>query len=260
MKRVLISLMFVLLFVVGSCGEDGKDGSSCTVVDNDDGTATIKCDDGTEVTIGNTGDAGNTGNTGNTGNSGNSGNTGDTGNTGNSGDTGNTGNTGNSGNTGDTGNTRDTGNTGNSGDSGDAGATCTSSDKFCHSHDGLNWSDASSNKMTWNEAIPYCENLGGRLPTISELRTLIQNCPPTVTGGSCEVTDGCLSLDCWGDSCDGCAYEGSGGYSVFGDTSQFWSSSGLKGGTGNGWYVYFGYGRVSTEYWRINNGYARCVK
>jgi hypothetical protein len=109
------------------------------------------------------------------------------------------------GDTGNTGDTVDTGNTGNTGNTGDSGATCTGSDKFCHSHDGLNWSDASSNKMTWDEAITYCENLGGRLPTISELRTLIQNCPGTETGGECGVTDDCLSSDdCRTDPCDGC--------------------------------------------------------
>jgi hypothetical protein len=29
--------------------EDGMDGSSCTITDNDDGTATLSCDDGTSV-------------------------------------------------------------------------------------------------------------------------------------------------------------------------------------------------------------------
>jgi len=36
----------------GVNGQDGTNGSSCTVVDNHDGTATISCPDGTEVTVG----------------------------------------------------------------------------------------------------------------------------------------------------------------------------------------------------------------
>ena len=71
----------------------------------------------------------------------------------------------------------------NSDDTGNTGVTCTGSDKFCHSHDGLNWSDASNDSMNWYDAVEYCKDLGGRLPTISELRTLIQNCSATETGG-----------------------------------------------------------------------------
>ncbi len=35
----------------GDAGADGEDGTSCTVTDNGDGTVTISCEDGTEVTI-----------------------------------------------------------------------------------------------------------------------------------------------------------------------------------------------------------------
>ncbi len=132
---------------------------------------------------------------------------------------------------------------GDTGDTGDTG-TCTGSDKFCHSHDGLDWSDASSYYMTWSEATTYCKNLGGRLPTISELRELIQNCPATETGGECGVTDGCLSLGgCW-DACGGCEVGESGKYSVFGDTNSFWSSSELSEDADKAWVMGFGYGGV----------------
>jgi len=142
-------------------------------------------------------------------------------------------------------------------DTGNTGATCTGSDKFCHSHDGLNWSDASSDYMTWDEAITYCENLGGRLPTISELRTLIQNCAATETGGECGVTDDCLSYDCWNDPCDGCEYDESGKYSVFGDTYWFWSSSELSDAAGLAWSVDFVNGHV---YYVSYYFYVRCVR
>lgn len=139
---------------------------------------------------------------------------------------------------GDTGNTQadvdnDTGNTGDTGDN------------FPNEHDGLNWSDASSYSMTWDEAITYCENLGGRLPTISELRTLIQNCPATETGGECGVTDSCLSsADCWTDPCGGCEEDETGKYSVFGDTYYFWSSSELSDLAIYAWRVFFLNGSV----------------
>ncbi|HSW60686.1 MAG TPA: DUF1566 domain-containing protein [bacterium] len=154
----------------------------------------------------------------------------------------------------------DTGNTGNTGDSGNTGATCTGSDKFCHSHDGLNWSDASSDYMTWDEAITYCENLGGRLPTISELRTLIQNCQGTETGGECGVTDSCLSSeDCWNDPCYGCEYDESGKYSVFGDTYWFWSSSERSDDAGRAWHVHFSNGNVGNDY-KNYVSYVRCLR
>jgi hypothetical protein len=95
----------------------------------------------------------------------------------------------------------------------------------------LDWLDQAPDKMTWNKAKEYCKDLGGRLPTISELRTLIQNCPDTVTGGICGITDECLSHECFGDCSPewcydcGCRWEGGGFYSVLGDTGDYWSSS-----------------------------------
>lgn len=137
---------------------------------------------------------------------------------------------------------------------------CLKSNKFCHSHDGLSWSDASSARMTWNEAITYCEDLGGRVPTISELRTLIQNCPVTETGGDCEVTDSCLSWDdCRNNPCLGCEYDDSGKYSVFGYINDFRSSSEVSGDTDTAWRVSFLHGGVGSHY-KSNYFYVLCVK
>lgn len=117
---------------------------------------------------------------------------------------------------------------------------------FPNEHDDLNWSDKAQDTMNWDDAVEYCEKLGGRLPTISELRTLIQNCPATETGGECEVTDSCLSWDCLTDPCDGCEDDGSGKYSVFGDTVVLWSSSKPSDYTDGAWAVAFSNGKVNT--------------
>lgn len=131
------------------------------------------------------------------------------------------------------------------------------SENFPNEHGGLNWSDKSPNKMTWNKAIEYCKNLGGRLPTISELRTLIENCPATETGGECGVTDSCLSYDdCRNDACDGSEYFSE--FSVFGDNAWFWSSSRQSDYADNAWRVYFDRGGVG-GYYRYNELYFRCV-
>jgi len=102
--------------------------------------------------------------------------------------------------------------------------TCLETNKFCHSRAGINWSDSASNTMNFGDAKVYCETLGGRLPTIGELRALIKNCPVTITGGACKVTDDCLSYTaCWSEVCMGCDVGGS--YSVFNDKGWFWSGS-----------------------------------
>ncbi|HOG43684.1 MAG TPA: DUF1566 domain-containing protein [bacterium] len=130
---------------------------------------------------------------------------------------------------------------------------------FPYEHNGLYWSDKSPDKMTWDEAVEYCPNLDGRLPTISELRTLIQNCPGTETGGECEVTDSCLAFDCSYGPCGVCEYDQSGKYSVFGDAIWLWSSSERSDNPFHAWYANFENGSVS-GYGKISKGSVRCVK
>lgn len=135
---------------------------------------------------------------------------------------------------------------------------CPESNMFCREHKDLYWSDRKG-LVDWDEANDYCENLGGRLPTISELRTLIQNCSATETGGECKVTDECLSSDCWNDPCLGCEYDNSGKYSVFGDTKLLWSSSVQSDSTTYAGFVDFDSGYVS-YYKRYRRWSARCVE
>lgn len=64
----------------------------------------------------------------------------------------------------------------------------------------------------WAEANTYCQNLvwgdpakeDWRLPTISELRTLVRGCADTQTGGGCGFTDSCLAGTCYTGECAGC--------------------------------------------------------
>ena len=129
---------------------------------------------------------------------------------------------------------------------------------------GLMWQNEEVDSYEWDEAITYCDNLswGGyndwRLPTISELRSLIRNCEVTETGGSCGVTDSCLDSTCWDDICWGCDYylAGPGPQGQYwspeleGGEGYYWSSSDVADDVtdpdwGNGpWCVNFGYGTV----------------
>jgi hypothetical protein len=111
------------------------------------------------------------------------------------------------------------------------------------------WSDVSA-VVNWSGAVSYCEGLGGRLPIIDELRTMIINCPLTVLGGTCGASDSsCLSNDasCFThETCRTCGYS-EGGHSIF--TSDFynvlWSSSEMpEPNPGWAWGFYYYYGSV----------------
>lgn len=121
---------------------------------------------------------------------------------------------------------------------------------------GLTWSLKSSDAKNWNDAKSYCENLteGGysdwRLPSINDLRNLIQNCPKTVLSGSCAVRDpDCLERSCDNpDDSEDCACDGgpNGEYTKFAKYSKLgiederlWSSSLRADDTKYAWYVEF---------------------
>ena len=142
----------------------------------------------------------------------------------------------------------------------------TSSTPCKDSSSGLIWS-ARGSSMTWNDAENYCSTLlegdypDWRLPTISELRTLIQNCSKTETDGTCGVTDDCLSYsECRNSDCRGCTYDDNkpGQYSKFGETGYFWSSSVLSDYPGVAWLVDFYNGNVRYDDKTVN--LVRCVR
>lgn len=125
------------------------------------------------------------------------------------------------------------------------------------SSSGLMWSEkgdrAYFNWNVWEFADDWCNSLvengdgvygysDWRLPTIDELRTLIQNCSSTESGGSCPVSEsrGMLSQE-YAGQCTGC---GTGGFSKTGDRDNLWSSSAVAGDSGYAWYVSFSTGAI----------------
>jgi hypothetical protein len=148
----------------------------------------------------------------------------------------------------------------------------------------LMWTGPS--KMTWQSAVSYCNNLktGGytdwSLPTISQLRTLIINCPATQTNSSCAVTDECLSKEnCHTSICNGCSntynpnsynnppdrkrhYE----FNKLSDTGTFFSSSEYEGNGTDVWGVCFDrnvcahYSAQITYYYKNSELYVYCVR
>ena len=129
---------------------------------------------------------------------------------------------------------------------------------------GKTWTEARSSE-TWQEAKNYCSNLTAcghsdwRLPTISELRSLIQNCPKTQTGGECGVTDSCLSDSCYTfTACSGCDHDSSVKYSKLGDNKWLWSSS-PRDDDGT-WNVYFYLASVGSYMEELDGHDVRCVR
>lgn len=133
---------------------------------------------------------------------------------------------------------------------------------------GVKWSNRSSNKMNWADAVSYCNNLneGGytdwRLPTISELRTTIKNCPESQPGGSCRISDSCLAAKCWSENCRCNHKENNGGYySKLGDDDKvwLWSSSVQSDNPDNARGVFFDVGGIGSNR-KSYSTYVRCVR
>lgn len=119
--------------------------------------------------------------------------------------------------------------------------------------------------LTWKEATTFCSVGGWRLPNIDELRTLIQNCLGTGTGGTCPVSEknDCLSpLDeCYKSETDDCHCHSlsNGKHSKLGDSGTLWSSSLDDTIANSAWNVDFSYGDVNVSYTDYHY-YVRCVR
>ncbi|MCP4544735.1 MAG: DUF1566 domain-containing protein [Chloroflexi bacterium] len=147
---------------------------------------------------------------------------------------------------------------------------------------GLCWQDPPSGILhTWDEALALCSD-AWRLPTISELRTLVRSGSDaecnvlewdmewtTVPSGYCGVWDNCLSLSCWvssecypsacgtleGPGTGGCYWDGA----LSGTCGYYWSASERADYTDYAWVVYFVSGHVSASY-KNSNTDVRCVR
>lgn len=146
----------------------------------------------------------------------------------------------------------------------------------------LIWSSATSQNKKWAEAENHCSELeeGGfknwRMPTISELRTLVRNCQKTATGGLCKVTDECTASyssanpQCYNiDLCtsttnaigiERCGDQTDGSYSLLGDASVYlWSSSEPDEDHDKAWYIYFKNTNILNQK-KTLTGIVRCVR
>lgn len=138
---------------------------------------------------------------------------------------------------------------------------------------GLYWQNPAADQLfAWNESVAFCDSLtwGGhsdwRLPTISELRSLIRGCSATETGGACRVTDSCTSRSSCNDSeCTSCS--GGGGPSdgcywgseLLGVCISYWSSSADADDSNYAWRVNFDNGDLHSHD-TTRHHFVRCVR
>jgi len=160
------------------------------------------------------------------------------------------------------------------------GEDCTEHpDIFLDPGTGLMWQILPrDDEMMWQIAREHCQMLelsgysSWRMPTIDELRSIVQSCHRTVPGGTCGVTDECYELSCFvSDSCRGCPdYSGpdedgcywwpelDGSEDVLRACSVYWSSTELGDGE-NVWFVSFVNGSI--HYSRKGSiMFVRCVR
>ncbi len=138
---------------------------------------------------------------------------------------------------------------------------------------GLIWQvEPTGGYMKREDAAPHCsaldlDGMGWRLPTISELRSLLRGCPATIPGGGCSVADGgCLDQSC-GMGCMGCGYyKGPGSENcfwpneVYGSCANFtWSSTEVANDNNFSWAVSFENAGIGTAH-SSNIAHVRCVR
>jgi len=128
---------------------------------------------------------------------------------------------------------------------------------------GLTWQDGpevGSEFYALQGALDYCDGLvwGGsedwRLPTISDLRSLIRGCEATMTGGACGVTDECPEYyGCWSPICGDPGCEMFGGPGPWG---AYWPAE-VTGAHLNGFWSATTVPDIAPEYaWSIDFVYA----
>lgn len=125
------------------------------------------------------------------------------------------------------------------------------------------WYEKAQKSVYWEEAKIYCENLkednffNWRLPTISELKTIVRNCPSIQNKEICKISENCLHSNCL-TSCS-CSFDSSGIYSIFSDTDRFWSSSELPNNKHRVWSINFNNAGIVDVY-KMEKNSVRCVR
>lgn len=162
-------------------------------------------------------------------------------------------------------------------DYGCTGTACNAAkaDIWYDSTSGLTWQNTGISTYAPSGGTTACANLslGGysdwRLPTISELRSLVRSCAKITTGGTCSVTSSCATYaSCYNSSNCGSCTVGSGPS----DTGMYWDAELLDVGTAywsstvlsdypttTTWYIDFSTGTLTYQ----DNVYAysvRCVR
>lgn len=96
-----------------------------------------------------------------------------------------------------------------------------------------NWSNLSPLAGNYTYAVNYCKNLeedghkDWRLPNISELREMVQDCPKIEPGGECKIRKDNTSTKKWKWEQCACAFNEDeyGAFSKLGDSMCLWSST-----------------------------------
>jgi hypothetical protein len=132
-------------------------------------------------------------------------------------------------------------------------------------------------------AAKYCDDLewagflDWRLPTIDELRTIVEGYPDLEWGGRCQVTKRCLAYPCKDKGSDGendfpCAHnenkmtgpgpKGCYWEEVWGDRfcGPHWSTSGVEGGNGERWVLSFSEPAILITVEQTGTAFPRCVR
>jgi hypothetical protein len=133
---------------------------------------------------------------------------------------------------------------------------CTPADPFCRHEGGLAWTEKSA-ELDHAAAAAHCQSLGGRLPTIDELRPLFVGCDVCLPAGPCKVSEACASTSCETTTCqNGC---GDGGHCVFGGDEPFWSSTLVSDAPTKAFVAVYRYGSIRSydRTWKLP---AFCVK
>ena len=127
-----------------------------------------------------------------------------------------------------------------------------------------------SEKMTFESAATHCEGLteGGyddwRMPTITQLRSLIRNCEGPATGGNCGISaPNQLSVNYRTDKCLCDSIEDNDGfYSKLGDDDNvvLWSNSDVDENSNFAWAVNFSNASINTYSKSDDLNEVRCMR